>query len=382
MGGRSEMDLQVAQTALKILIADDDEGDRKQVMRALEQTGISCECTETASIEEALEACDKEAFDCAIIDYWMPGGDGLHGIAVLHERFPSMSIIMSTGQGDEMIATNAMRRGATDYIPKKLISAETIGRVIGRAVEKAALQRTIAEQREALENFGRVLVHDLRAPISVIVLFADMIASKITDGDFEGITDIIGDVASTALRMGVLIDTLHAYTETDGSVEFTGVDMRRAIDDTLSNLGQTIEARHAQVTFGELPWVTANASLVGLLLQNLIGNGLKYCDSEIPRVHVTAVPHDGGSWLFAVTDNGIGIAKEHCKAVFEPFKRLHPHGKYEGTGLGLATCKKIVERHGGTIWCAPVQGGGTSFFFTLPGPPALCVPSSSSMSAA
>ncbi len=361
------MDLRIAQTTLKILIADDDEGDRRQVMRALRQGGISCECTETASIEEALEACGKGDFDCAIIDYRMPGGDGLSGIAALHERLPFMSIIMSTGQGDEMVATNAMRRGATDYIAKELISAELIGRVIDRAVEKAALQRTIAEQRDALETFGRVLVHDLKAPISAIVLFADMMEDKMADGDLDGVLDINHDVASTAVRMGVLIDTLHAYTEAEGNVEFADVDMRRVVDDTLSNLGETIKARRAQVTFGVLPWVIANASLVGLLLQNLIGNALKYCESESPQVHVTAVPHNDGSWLFAVTDNGIGIAKEYCKAVFEPFKRLHPGGKYEGTGLGLATCKKIVERHGGVIWCAPAKDGGTTFFFTLPG---------------
>ena len=357
---------------MKILIADDDEGDRKQVMRALVQTGISCECTETASIEEALEACNKEAFDCAIIDYRMPGGDGLSGIAALHERLPFMSIIISTGQGDEMVATNAMRRGATDYIAKKLISAESIERVVGRAVEKAALQHTIAEQRDALETFGRVLVHDLKAPISAIVLFADMMEDKMADRDLDGVMDINRDVASTAVRMSVLIDTLHAYTKAEGNVEFADVDMRRVLDDTLSNLGEPIKARHAQVTFGELPWVIANASLVGLLLQNLIGNGLKYCESEIPQVHVAAVPHDDGRWLFSVTDNGIGIANECCKAVFEPFKQLHPRGKYEGTGLGLATCKKIVERHGGAIWCTPAKEGGTTFFFTLPGAPAEC----------
>src|ERR1700681_2483436 len=123
----------MAHGTLNILIADDDEGDRKQVRRALRQAGLSCECVEASSIEEALEACDKCPFDCAFIDYRMPGHDGLHGIAALHERLPYMSIIMATGQGDERVATEAMKLGASDYIAKTNIHAKSIRRTIESA---------------------------------------------------------------------------------------------------------------------------------------------------------------------------------------------------------------------------------------------------------
>jgi diguanylate cyclase (GGDEF)-like protein len=148
---------------LNILIADDDEGDRRQVRRVLRQAGLACECIETASIEGALEACDKCAFDCAIVDYRMPGHDGLHGIAALHERHPYMPIIMATGEGDEIVATEAMKRGASDYIPKMHIHAESMRRVIESALEKAVLRRKAAQQRQELENFASVLVQDLKA---------------------------------------------------------------------------------------------------------------------------------------------------------------------------------------------------------------------------
>jgi PAS domain S-box-containing protein len=133
---------------LNILIVDDDEGDREQVRRAVKKAGLADECIGATSIEEALEACNSCAFDCAIVDYRMPGNDGLHGISALRERLPFMSIIMATGQGDERVATEAMKRGASDYIAKAKIDAESIRRTIENALEKMALRRRMAQQQE------------------------------------------------------------------------------------------------------------------------------------------------------------------------------------------------------------------------------------------
>ena len=158
---------------LKILIADDDEGDRKQVRRALKQAGLSCECVEVVEHRGRRSRPATSAhFDCAFVDYRMPGHDGLHGITALHERLPDMSIIMATGQGDEMVATEAMKRGASDYIPKAQIDAKSIRRIVENALEKATLRREMAQQREELENFAAVLVHDLSAPIASLQMFA------------------------------------------------------------------------------------------------------------------------------------------------------------------------------------------------------------------
>ncbi len=148
---------------LNILIADDDEGDRKQVKRALGQTGLSFDCVEVTSIEEAIAACNRCAFDCAIVDYRMPGNDTLIGITALRERHPHLSIIMATGYGDETIATEAMKRGAADYIPKRHIDAGSITRAIQDAVMKATERRKLAQQREELEKYTSMLMHDLEA---------------------------------------------------------------------------------------------------------------------------------------------------------------------------------------------------------------------------
>jgi signal transduction histidine kinase len=359
--------------ALNIMIVDDDEGDRMQVKRALKQAGLACECTEAANVEEALEACGKCDFDVAVVDYRMPGHDGLYGIVTLHERQPHMSIIMATGQGDEVVATEAMRLGATDYIPKIHIGPGPMRRIMERALEKADLRRKMAQRQEEQERFALVLVHDLKAPLHLIKRFIDLIEEDLRAGGARKDASIshCQRAVKVAQQLQALIDTLYAYTKVDARVTFDVVDMTPVVKCVLGNLQDLIRERGARVTHSELPAVTGNAPQLIQLLQNLIANGIKYCEAATPTIHVSANSGQDNTWTFVVKDNGIGIPEEHCQRIFEPFKRLHDQRKYDGSGLGLATCKKIVERHGGKIWCQSEEGAGTSFFFTIPVSPAV-----------
>lgn len=357
---------EVIQENLKILLADDDDGERAQVKLILQQAYPSCVCVDTPSVVDALEACEQASFDCAIVDYKLTGQDGLAGISSLHERFPYLAIIMVTGQGDEMVATEAMKCGASDYMTKKRFSADSIRRSVENAVSKLTLMKTVAKQREELEVFSRVLVHDLKAPIHSVLGFAALIIDSIHEGNIETAAFYSARVSKSVERMNTLIDTLYRYTSAEGKVMFEPLEMEHVMTDTLLNLQNLVGERGARVTYGDLPVVTGTAQLTQLL-QNLIGNGIKYSEAEIPLVHVDARPQAGNLWLFSVKDNGIGIPEKDFQQVFEPFHRLRSEAKYEGTGLGLATCKKIVERHGGSISCESKEGEGSTFFFTLRG---------------
>ena len=349
---------------LNILLADDDDNDRKHIQRALKQSGLPCLCSEASTIEDALEACQAQAFDCAIVDYNLPGQDGLAGISALHQCLPYMAIIMITGLGDESVAVQAMQRGALDYLSKKNLDAEPIRRSIENAVAKASLLKTVAQQRNELEVFSRVLVHDLTSPIHSALGFAGLIEKNIHRSKPEEAALYCGKVIKGLKRMAALIETLRRYAISEEQVAFEPVEMHNVMIDTLANLEDLIRERGAKVTYGELPRVSGTPQL-GQLLQNLIGNGIKYCEAEIPLVHVGAKPMDGDVWQFSVKDNGVGIPEKNYLEVFEPFHRLRSEAKYEGTGLGLATCKKIVERHGGAISCQSEEGQGTTFLFTL-----------------
>jgi light-regulated signal transduction histidine kinase (bacteriophytochrome) len=148
-----------------------------------------------------------------------------------------------------------------------------------------------------------------------------------------------------------------------GQLEPTGSG--EALQRAVANLRTAIEERGAQVTHGELPVLRADATQLGQLFQNLVGNAIKFGGPEAPKVHVEAC-RDGDHWVFAVRDNGIGIDAEFAEKIFVIFQRLHTRDQYPGTGIGLAICKKIVERHGGRIWVESTPGEGSTFYFILP----------------
>ena len=148
---------------LKILLVDDDVGDRKQMIRAMRQAGLTFEVVETANVTDAIAACEKQEFDCSIVDYRMPGQDGLKALPVFHSQFPFMAVVMATGQGDESVAAAAMKRGALDYITKDNVTASSIKRTIKSALQKARLRRKMAEQQEELQRHASQLAQEVKA---------------------------------------------------------------------------------------------------------------------------------------------------------------------------------------------------------------------------
>ena len=349
---------------ISILIADDDDGDRKQLRRTLRQTGLACEVVETADLAAAVAACAEQDFDCAIVDYRMPGENGLDGIRALRQRQPNLAIIMVTGQGDEFVASEAIKLGAADYVPKSQITPNHLSYVLTNALTKMALERKIAEQKADLENFAHVLAHDLKTPIHQIQYLAKFIERDIRDQRWDKLPNDCEKIVSTAKRMEDLINTLQHYTRADTPVNFEPVSLDDVLRQCLGNMAQDIAACRARIKTATLPIVHGNGPMLAQLLQNLIGNALKYCRAAFPEIEIGS-DLSGGQCRITVKDNGIGIPPEHRKTIFEPFKRLHSADQFEGTGLGLATCRKIVDRHGGRIGCENAHEGGSVFWFTL-----------------
>ena len=178
--------------------------------------------------------------------------------------------------------------------------------------------------------------------------------------------EFIAYAVDGANRMQRLINDLLAYSRvgTRGK-EFEPTDCTAVFDQALANLKVAIEESGAVVTRDPLPTVMADKLQIGQLFQNLIGNAIKYHGDEPPRVHVSA-EQKGNEWVFSVRDNGIGIDPQYAERIFVIFQRLHTREEYPGTGIGLAICKKIVERHGGRIWVESQLGSGATFYFTIP----------------
>ena len=224
------------------------------------------------------------------------------------------------------------------------------------------LERSNAE----LERFASVASHDLQEPLRTVANYVGLLGRRYQGRLDEDADDFIGYAVEGATRMQMLIDALleYAHVGRQGE-EFSVVRCDDALKGALANLRGAIDHRAALVTHDKLPSVLGDASQLSQLFQNLIGNAIKFSDGEPPRVHVGATRQER-EWLFSVSDNGIGIDLEDAEQIFEIFARLHPRTKYEGGGIGLSICKKVVELHGGRIWAEPNAPNGSVFFFTLP----------------
>jgi PAS domain S-box-containing protein len=236
-----------------------------------------------------------------------------------------------------------------------------------KKAEEALAQRAqeLARSNADLAQFAYVASHDLKEPLRAVSgcvgLLKGHYEGKLDEQSGEYMTHIVDGAA----RMETLIDGLLAYSRvgTRGG-ELQPVEGAKALGTALQNLAAAIEESGAVVTCDALPTVRGDAQQLGSLFQNLIGNALKFRREAPPRIHVSA-ERNGTHWRFSVRDNGIGIAPQYFERIFGVFQRLHTRREYPGTGIGLALCKKIVERHGGRIWVESVPGEGATFYFGL-----------------
>lgn len=237
-----------------------------------------------------------------------------------------------------------------------------------KQAEEALRQRTAELERSnaELEQFAYIASHDLQAPIRAVTSFAGIIDKRYGSQLDERGRLYLRQIVESGEHMKRLVDDLLTFSRVHTQQRaFLPTDSGAVFDAVARRL--QAEAPDARITRGELPQVLADRQQLDQLLQNLISNGLKYRREGVrPQIHVCA-EHDGECWRFAVSDNGIGIEPQYFERIFVIFQRLHGRETYEGTGIGLAVCKKIVERHGGRLWLESTPGEGSIFYFTLSG---------------
>jgi signal transduction histidine kinase len=248
-----------------------------------------------------------------------------------------------------------------------------IARLVGIVIENNELLQSSVRAAEELrrsntdlEQFAYVASHDLQEPLRMVTGYSQLLAKRYGDRLDQKAKEYIGFAVDGAKRMQGLIEDLLTYSRAGSRGEaFAWTECEAVLDRALAGLQVVIEECGARVTHDPLPTVMGDEFQLGQLFQNLLGNALKYRDSKPPQVHVSC-KQETEQWTFAVQDNGIGIEPQYRERIFQIFQRLHTREEYEGSGIGLAICKKIVERHGGKIWVESELGKGATFYFTIP----------------
>jgi signal transduction histidine kinase len=290
---------------------------------------------------------------------------GVHELAELATAFNQM--------GDALRQAREQQERANAILEQRTVELAAANQQLEKEVAERIqaeklIQQTadhLARSNEELEQFAYVASHDLQEPLRVVTGYVQLLERKYKDRLDADADQFIHYIIDGVTRMQQLIADLLNYSRVGSRGKpFQSTNVRAVLDRVLVNLQNAIEESGAVVTCDALPTVLADETQLIQLFQNLIGNGLKFRGGQPPRIHVSA-RREGDKWAFAVRDNGIGIERQYWDQIFVIFQRLHTRHKYPGTGIGLAICKRIVERHGGQIWLESQPGEGTTFHFTL-----------------
>ncbi len=271
-----------------------------------------------------------------------------------------------------------------DDLVLKLVAGETVasfetqrrtkdGRILDISLTTTAVRDKDKKTTEELKRsnadllqFAYAASHDLQEPLRGLASFAGLLGKRYKGKLDEKADEFIDYIINDAKRMQELIRDLLEYSQIETKSKIlTHTNCSVVLEEALYNLRSAVEETGAELTYDLLPTVMGDASQLKSLFQNLIGNAIKFRSKEKPRIHISA-ERKGSEWVFSVKDNGIGFDSEFAGRIFVVFQRLHLRSEYTGTGIGLAICKKIVERHGGRIWAESKPGKGSTFYFTLP----------------
>ncbi len=369
--------------ARAVLLIEDNPTDAALVKHALsnvDNPGYSVE--HVTQLSDALKRMSRGGIDVVILDLALADSSHLETLQAMCATAP---IVVVTGHDDEPRAIGLLQHGAQDYLLKQEISPQLLARSIRYAIERrraAALEslnqqleqaksslttavRELERTNEDLAHFSYFASHDLQEPVRTINYFAGHLKDSIGDRLDDDARKDFFFILDAGRRMQALIHSLLTLSKVgNAEMEWGPVDLELCVNEAVECLAARIEESRAVIIRDSLPVVTGNRTLLAQLYQNLIGNAIKFTADRQPIVHLTAA-RNGEQWILGVQDNGIGIDSDFAQTIFAPFQRLNDRGKYEGTGLGLTICKKVVDRHGGRIWVESTPGAGAHFKFLL-----------------
>ncbi|MCS6814674.1 MAG: response regulator [Cyanobacteria bacterium] len=355
-----------------ILIVDDTPDNLRVLSAMLTSQGFNVRKALTG--QRAISSVEADRPDLILLDIKMPGMDGYTVCQHLkaNPHTSHVPIIFISALDDAIDKVKAFVVGGVDYITKPFQEIEVLARITHQ-LHIQQLQQQLMQQNEELarsnrelEQFAYVVSHDLQQPLQSITGFVKLLQLKYEHQLDDVAIDYINRVYTAGNRMQRLIHDLLTYSRIGKQQSFGPVDCNVVVKQMLETFLHTGGSKRPVITCEVLPVVMGNETQIMQLFQNLVGNAVKFVNpGTTPHVSIAAVS-EPDYWLFRIQDNGIGIEADQINRVFEMFQRTQAATKYDGSGIGLATCKKIVENHGGKIWIESQVQVGTTIYFTLP----------------
>ena len=356
---------------LKVLLVEDNASDSELILHALGKGGFDNDSEVVQTAEEFADRIHKNKYDIVLADYRLPGWNGMETVSILRQEGLDIPVVLVSGELGELKAVECIKEGAADYVLKDHLARlpESVRRAIGEKELRDENRRTheeLARSNRDLEQFAYVASHDLQEPLRMVATYAQLLGERYKGKLDENADKYIHYAVDGALRMQSLVNDLLMFSRVGRRQDAPrDIDCNLILQSVVANLQAVLQESGAQISYHDLPVLLADRSELVQLFQNLVGNAIKFRRTEPPEVRITAKKKKK-EWLFSVEDNGIGIAPQHVEDVFAIFKRLHTREEYPGSGIGLAICKKIVERNQGHIWVESQPGQGSTFRFTWP----------------
>jgi signal transduction histidine kinase len=363
---------------IRVLLVEDDPSDRDLILRELGKGEFEIVSDVVGTADEFRQRVRTNRPDVVLADYNLGQWRGTEALEILREEGLDIPLILVSGAMGDVTAVECIKQGVTDYVLKDSLARLSVAlrgalkdkdaREERRRTQESLAQKVeeLARSNADLEQFAYVASHDLQEPLRMVSAYTQLLADRYRGKLDEQADKYINYAVDGAVRIQSLIQDLLAFSRVgrqETAVKIT--DCNEIVERAVKNLRAAILESGAVVTHGPLPRLMANGLQLEQVFQNLIGNAIKFKGSETPVVRITAAK-EGSEWILAVADNGIGISTEYAESVFIIFNRLHTRTEYPGNGIGLAICKKIIERHGGRIQALPRKGAGTIFSFALP----------------
>jgi two-component system sensor histidine kinase/response regulator len=347
----------------RILVVEDEGISAVHLQAKVESLGYQCAGV-AYSGEEAIAKAREARPDLVLMDIKLTGElDGIQAGNRIQKDF-GIPVVYLTAFSDEETVARARASAPFGYLIKP-VQENALRTTIEMALEKHHLQKQLEESNRDLERFAAVAAHDLKAPSRTVYLFLNLLLKEFGIKLDPKAHEYIHFAQDAAKKMQALVDDLLAYSQlTRKPAPLETVNLNELFAEVIKELKPDIDERRASLKIAELPSVRGNQMQLRRLVENLLCNALKY-NKNIPEIMVFSKV-EGDKVVVSVRDNGIGIDKDDSEKIFEIFQRLHADSEFPGTGVGLASCKRIVELHGGRIWVDSTPGAGSTFSFTLP----------------